>query len=66
MIMFNSELKREIKNLKYDIRELKKQVDCLRGWHKWIVGYELIIRCEHCHKQADEMPSKKNTQGLGV
>ncbi len=60
--MFNRELKREIRGLKYDLKELTKHVCCLRGFHDWIVAQGMTIRCKHCHKPADKMPDASNTQ----
>lgn len=61
LAMFNRELKREIRELKYDLKEMAKHVCCLRGLHEWIVVQGMIIRCKHCHKQADKMPDATNT-----
>lgn len=60
--MFNRELNRKIRELESDLKELKKHICCLRGFHDWIVAQGLTIRCRHCHKAADAMPNENNTR----
>ena len=60
--MFNSELKRRVKDLEGEVKELRTRTYCLRDVHDWIVAQGMVIRCRHCHKQADKMPDSTNTQ----
>ena len=59
--MFNRELKRRVKDLEGDVKELRIRVDCLRGFHEWIVAQGMVIRCRHCHKNADNQQ-----KGVGI
>lgn len=49
--MFNGELKRQIRCLESDIKDLRQEVKCLRGFHDWIVALGMKIRCKHCAKE---------------
>lgn len=64
--MFNSELKRRVKDLEGEIKDLRTRIYCLRDSHEWIVAQGMVIRCRHCHKQADKMPDVSNTQPKGL
>lgn len=63
--MFDRELRRRVKDLKSDVKELRTQIYCLRDMHEWIVAEGMIIRCKHCCKQAKTMPDSTNTQPIG-
>lgn len=60
--MFNKELKRKVRELEGDMKELRIKVCCLKGYHEWMVAQGMVIRCKHCYKPADKMPDASNTQ----
>ena len=64
--MFNRELKRRVKELEADVKELRTRIYCLRDVHEWTVAQGMVIRCRHCHKQAEKMPDAINTQPKGL
>lgn len=64
--MFNRQLKRRVKDLEGDLKDLRIKVCCLKDFHEWIVAQGMVIRCRHCHKQADKMPDATNTQPKGL
>lgn len=63
--MFNRELKLRIRDLEREVKDIRTNIYCLRGSHNWIVAQGMVIRCQHCHKQADKMPDATNTHPKG-
>jgi hypothetical protein len=63
MSVFNREVHLRLKELESEVRELKINVRCLRGMHKWIITTkDMKIYCEHCNAKPDTMPDTSNGQ----
>ncbi len=46
--MFNA---KEIKELRGEIKDLRRRLNCVEGFHEWIVTQGMEIKCRNCSKR---------------